>query len=135
MRKALTLWIQTYANYFKEIVAEDLIELFAPCMDDYLYIIDLQKNTFKISQAKSGSFYDVRQFPLMMQSTVSSIFVYKEDRSMIAEDLQCIIEGKEKDHNLYYRWLDKNGMPVWINCRGKVIDDKDGKPHYLIGCV
>lgn len=118
----------------KEIAAEDLIELFAPCMDDYLYIIDLQKNTFKISQAAvnrfmiSGNSFD---------DAVNSFqyFVYKEDRSMIAEDLQCIIEGKEKDHNLYYRWLDKNGMPVWINCRGKVIDDKDGKPHYLIGCV
>ena len=118
----------------KEIAAEDLIELFAPCMDDYLYIIDLQKNTFKISQAAvdrfmmSGNSFD---------DAVNSFqyFVYKEDRSMIAEDLQCIMEGKEKDHNLYYRWLDKNGMPVWINCRGKVIDDKDGKPHYLIGCV
>lgn len=118
----------------KEIAAEDLIELFAPCMDDYLYIIDLQKNTFKISQAAvdrfmmSGNSFD---------DAVNSFqyFVYKEDRSMIAEDLQCIIEGKEKDHNLYYRWLDKSGMPVWINCRGKVIDDKDGKPHYLIGCV
>lgn len=118
----------------KEMAAEDLIELFAPCMDDYLYIIDLQKNTFKISQAAvnrfmiSGNSFD---------DAVNSFqyFVYKEDRSMIAEDLQCIIEGKEKDHNLYYRWLDKNGMPVWINCRGKVIDDKDGKPHYLIGCV
>lgn len=118
----------------KEIAAEDLIELFAPCMDDYLYIIDLQKNTFKISQAAvnrfmiSGNSFD---------DAVNSFqyFVYKEDRSMIAEDLQCIIEGKEKDHNLNYRWLDKNGMPVWINCRGKVIDDKDGKPHYLIGCV
>lgn len=118
----------------KEIAAEDLIELFAPCMDDYLYVIDLQKNTFKISQAAvdrfmmSGNSFD---------DAVNSFqyFVYKEDRSMIAEDLQCIIEGKEKDHNLYYRWLDKNGMPVWINCRGKVIDDKDGKPHYLIGCV
>ena len=118
----------------KEIASEDLIELFAPCMDDYLYIIDLQKNTFKISQAAvdrfmmSGNSFD---------DAVNSFqyFVYKEDRSMIAEDLQCIIEGKEKDHNLYYRWLDKNGMPVWINCRGKVIDDKDGKPHYLIGCV
>ena len=118
----------------KEIAAEDLIELFAPCMDDYLYIIDLQKNTFKISQAAvdrfmmSGNSFD---------DAVNSFqyFVYKEDRSMIAKDLQCIMEGKEKDHNLYYRWLDKNGMPVWINCRGKVIDDKDGKPHYLIGCV
>lgn len=118
----------------KEIAAEDLIELFALCMDDYLYIIDLQKNTFKISQAAvdrfmmSGNSFD---------DAVNSFqyFVYKEDCSMIAEDLQCIIEGKEKDHNLYYRWLDKNGMPVWINCRGKVIDDKDGKPHYLIGCV
>lgn len=118
----------------KEIAAEDLIELFAPCMDDYLYIIDLQKNTFKISQAAvnrfmiSGNSFD---------DAVNSFqyFVYKEDRSMIAEDLQYIIEGKEKDHNLYYRWLDKKGMPVWINCRGKVIDDKDGKPHYLIGCV
>lgn len=117
-----------------EIAVEDLIELFTSSMDDYLYIMDLQKNTFRISQIAvdrfmmSGNSFDdaVNSFQL---------FVYKEDRTMIAEDLQQIIEGKEKDHNLYYRWLDKNGMPVWINCRGKVIDDKDGKPHYLIGCV
>ena len=63
------------------------------------------------------------------------LFVYKEDRSMITEHLQHISEGKEKVHNLHYRWIDKNGMPLWINCRGRVIDDKDGKPHYLIGCV
>ena len=121
-------------KFVNEIAAEDVIELFAPSMDDYLYIMDLQKNTFRISQIAvdrfmmSGNSFDdaVNSFQL---------FVYKEDRTMIAEDLQHIIEGKEKDHNLYYRWLDKNGMPVWINCRGKVIDDKDGKPHYLIGCV
>ncbi len=54
---------------------------------------------------------------------------------MIAEDLQCIIEGKEKITICITDGLDKDGMPVWINCRGKVIHDKDGKPHYLIGCV
>ena len=32
------------------------IEMIAPCMDDYLYIIDLQKNTFKISQAAVDRF-------------------------------------------------------------------------------
>ncbi len=117
-----------------EIAAEDLIELFAPSMDDYLYIMNLQKNTFRISQIAVDSFMmSGNSFDDAVNSF--QLFVYKEDRSMIAEDLQHIIEGKEKDHNLYYRWLDKNGMPVWINCRGKVVDDKDGKPHYLIGCV
>lgn len=62
-------------------------------------------------------------------------FVYEEDRPMIREHLQRIADGNEKNHNLHYRWLDKDGMPIWINCRGKVIHDKDGKPHYLIGCV
>ena len=27
------------------------------------------------------------------------------------------------------------GMPVWINCRGVVIDDENGRPGYLIGCL
>lgn len=36
----------------KEIGAEDLIEVFAPCMDDYLYIIDLQKNTLIIHRKR-----------------------------------------------------------------------------------
>ena len=118
----------------KEIAAEDLIEVFAPCMDDYLYIIDLQKNTFIISQAA------VKRFKMPCNSfdnATESVcyFVYEEDRSMIREHLQRIADGSEKNHNLHYRWLDKDGMPVWIDCRGKVINDKDGKPHYLIGCV
>ncbi len=36
-------------------------------------------------------------------------------------------------HNLHYRWLDKEGMPVWINCRGIVIIDQQGKAEYLVG--
>ena len=118
----------------KEIGAEDLIEVFAPCMDDYLYIIDLQKNTLIISQEA------VKRFKMpgnSFDNAADSVryFVYEEDRPMIRQHLQRIADGNEKNHNLHYRWLDKDGMPVWINCRGKVIHDKDGKPHYLIGCV
>ena len=118
----------------KEIGAEDLIEVFAPCMDDYLYIIDLQKNTLIISQEA------VKRFKMpgnSFDNAADSVryFVYEEDRPMIREHLQRIADGNEKNHNLHYRWLDKEGMPVWINCRGKIIHDKDGKPHYLIGCV
>ena len=103
----------------KEIGAEDLIEVFAPCMDDYLYIIDLQKNTLIISQEA------VKRFKMpgnSFDNAADSVryFVYEEDRPMIREHLQRIADGNEKNHNLHYRWLDKEGMPVWINCRGTV---------------
>ena len=118
----------------KEINEEDLIEIIAPCMDDYLYIMDLQKNTYKISQSAAKRFMMAdHSFDDAMNNFL--LFVYTEDRAMITEHLRRITEGEEKVHNLHYRWLDKNGMPVWINCRGRVIDDKGGKPHYLIGCV
>ena len=118
----------------KEINAEDLIELFAPSMDDFLYIVDLQKNNYIISQAA------VKRFKLSSNSFGDAInncllLAYEEDRSMLAEHLQHIVEGREKIHDLHYRWIDKNGMPVWINCRGKVIDDEAGNPHYLVGCI
>ena len=41
--------------------------------------------------------------------------VYEEDRRMLAKHLADICEGRENVHNLHYRWLDKEGMPVWIN--------------------
>ena len=61
--------------------------------------------------------------------------VYEEDREMLTKHLADICEGREKVHNLHYRWLDKEGMPVWINCRGIVINDQQGKAEYLIGCL
>lgn len=79
----------------KEIGAEDLIEVFAPCMDDYLYIIDLQKNTLIISQAA------VKRFKMpgnSFDNAADSVcyFVYEEDRPMIREHLQRIADGNEK---------------------------------------
>ena len=51
-------------KFVNEIAAEDVIELFAPSMDDYIYIMDLQKNTFRISQIAADRFmmlYDCRR--------------------------------------------------------------------------
>ena len=64
------------------IALKDVIELFAPSMDDYLYIMDLQKNTFRISQIAvdrfmmSGNSFDdaVNSFQL---------FVYKGSMSSV----------------------------------------------------
>ena len=34
-----------------------------------------------------------------------------------------------------YRWLDLNGNPVWINCRGYLVRDDYQKPLYMVGCI
>ena len=33
------------------------------------------------------------------------------------------------------RLISRKDLPVWINCRGEVINDDEGKPHYIIGCM
>ena len=38
----------------KEIDTQNVIEIIDPCMDDFLYIFDLQKNTMKISECRYG---------------------------------------------------------------------------------
>lgn len=113
---------------------EEVIQIFNPCMDDYLYIFDLKRDYYRISKHAVDRFmlpcdyfyHAVRTF---------SLFVYNEDQPLIDNDFELILAGKKKFHNLHYRWLDKNSLPVWINCRGQVLDDDDGNPRYLIGCI
>ena len=33
------------------------------------------------------------------------------------------------------RLISGKNSPVWISCRGEVINDNEGKPHYIIGCM
>lgn len=112
----------------------EVIQLFNPHMDDYLYIMDLQKDDYIISKhavdrflLPSEHFHDAMKVHLQ--------FVYEEDRAHLSEDLNLIKSGQKNSHNLHYRWLDRSGTPVWINCRGRVLDDENGTPRYLIGCI
>lgn len=81
----------------KEIDEEDLIELFAPCMDDYLYIIDLQKDTCNISQSA------VKRFMMENNSFSDALngclrLVYEDDRPLFAEHYQR--KRKESQYSL-----------------------------------
>lgn len=119
---------------FNEMDFGDLIDVIAPCMDDYLYIMDLQKNTLRTSQSAAERFMLPDEY---VEDAVQNIrnAVYEKDYELLSHHLHNIFEGTEKNHNLLYRLLNKKGIPVWINCRGKVIDDEDGRPRYLLGCL
>lgn len=117
-----------------EHTAEILFEIITESMDDYLYIIDLQENTMEISQSAADRFMISRCIIGDAHSALMNV-VYEGDRIMFEKHLADISAGKEKIHNLHYRWIDKNGLPVWINCRGIVIDDNEGHARYLVGCI
>ena len=119
---------------FGEQAADILFEIITECMDDYLYIFDLQNNTFEISQSAVERFNIPSNILTDMSNEVMNV-VYEEDREMLAKHLADICEGREKVHNLHYRWFDKEGMPVWINSRGIVVNDQQGNAEYLVGCL
>ena len=113
---------------------EYILQLFGPTMDDYPYVLDLKEDSYLISatavqrfRLPADRFYNSRE--------VQRQFVYPEDLPALWEDLDRIQSGEKSDHNMEYRWLDRQGDPVWINCRGLVLYEQDGSPRYLIGCI
>lgn len=111
-----------------------MIDDFASCMDDYLYCFDVSKDRYYISENALERFaISSRLFSNVMDTLRK--FVYEEDMSALEEDLNKMVAGEKEEHNIEYRWTGKNGEPIWINCRGRIIKGEDGKPKFMIGCV
>ncbi|MBQ4536717.1 MAG: GGDEF and EAL domain-containing protein [Lachnospiraceae bacterium] len=113
---------------------QEIISVLCPTMDDYLYIYDIQSDFYCISPKALERFViPATEFNNVLENFHK--FVYEADKAVLGEDLRKVVSGEQSGHNLEYRWIDKDGMPVWINCRGQVLNDEHGKPKFLIGCV
>lgn len=113
---------------------KDMIDLLAPCMDDYLYVFDIKNDIYCISPnalerfvIPSGQFSEVTR-------TLQQ-FIHPDDFAMVNDDIARIMRKEKAFHNLQYRWLDRSGKAIWINCRGRVLFGEDGEPEILAGCI
>lgn len=111
-----------------------MIEAFDACMDDYLYVFDVQNDQYYISK-KAMNRFAIPSFLFTNVIETHGTFVYPDDCEMLAADLRLLLEGKKLEHNLTYRWLGVDREPIWINCRGRVILGANGQPEYLVGCI
>lgn len=112
----------------------NVIDGFAPCMDDYLYCYDLAQDLYHISESALQRFdIPTNHFSNVMMTLRN--FIYEDDVVMLIADLEKMVDGEKDEHNIEYRWIGKDGNPIWINCRGRVIKDEDGATRYMIGCV
>jgi len=77
-----------------DLTAEILLEIIAECMDDYLYVIDLQNNKMEISQSALDRFMISETHVRNVKQEIMSV-VYEEDRTMFAKHMQAVMDGKK----------------------------------------
>lgn len=111
-----------------------MVDIWNPCMDDYLYVYDLKNDYYAISPSAmqrfnmpDHKFHDVQK--------THELFVHPDDIEMLTEDLTKMERGEKTFHNLQYRWLDREKQPIWINSRGRSLMDAEGKPYVMLGCI
>ncbi len=113
---------------------KNVIKTLDTSMNDYLYIMDLQNDYYCISKNAAVRFLLPRAEFNNVEENLKRV-IYPEDLEAVLEDVRQIQEGKKKFHDIQYRWLDQEHRAVWINCRGRVTCDENGKPEFLIGCI
>ena len=113
----------------------EFLNLLAQSMDAHLFLYDINAN-------KNWFFNDINaKFPICKDGSPTNTIeemmavVHPSDREELAASLQKIADGTSREHNMNYRWINREGTPVWVNCHGKVINDANGKPFLMIGRV
>lgn len=91
--------------------AGSLIDLIAPCMDDYLYIIDLKNDTLRISQSAVERFMLPDKFMNDATKHLRTL-VYEKDRKLLENHKRKIYDGKEKRYNVLCRLMNSKNIVV-----------------------
>ena len=114
-------------------IYKDIIVSLDYCINDYLYILDVENDEYFISPHAAVRFkMDNAYFKNPVKEFKK--FIYYKDYDLVIEDLNKILSGEKTYHNMQYRWLNDESLPVWINCRGQVIIENH-QVKYLIGCI
>ena len=103
-------------------------------MDDYLFVWDIQYSNIWFFGDISKEF-DLRANDCENTTKEFLSVVHPRDKKTLCEEFDEIKAGRMQSHELNYRWISLSGKPIWINCRGNVINDEEGKPIALIGRV
>ena len=109
------------------------IDLIHTCFDDYPYVYDCVNDFYYISPAAAERF---AMSDYKFHNVVENLraFVYPSDFEALQKDLAELVSGTKDSHNMQYRMINKQGEPIWINCRGHLVKE-NGVPSYLVGCI
>ncbi len=112
-----------------------LIETINRSTDDYLFIWDIKADT-RWFFGDIDKYYDIRKNGSETNSTPDMLkIIHPADSAAVLKSLEQIAKGEKDTHNMDYRWINRDGKKVWINCHGTVVRDNENNPHIMIGRV
>ena len=112
-----------------------LMETVNRSTDDYLFIWDICEDT-RWFFGNIDACYDIHPNGGETNSTSEMLrIIHPADRAAVLNSLNEIARGQKDTHNMNYRWINRKGESVWINCHGNVIRDEENRPHVMIGRV
>lgn len=113
----------------------NVLEILSQSTDDFLFLFDIAKDE-NLFFGDIDKKFSLREKEKRTNTTAQMLgIVHPADRGALLQDLKEVAEGRKDVHNMEYRWISRSGQIVWINCRGKVIRDEEGKPFVMIGRV
>ena len=112
----------------------NVFEILSKCTDDYLFILDFIEDHYNITE-RAAEVFNIPGNDFYNATEILNNVVYPEDRKMLSDNLEKIKAGESDCHDLEYKWINKDGEPVWISCRGQVIRNGQGKAHFLVGRI
>ena len=114
---------------------KNVLEIISQSTDDFLFLMDIEKDEFWFFGPIDRN-YALRDEGSFINTTAQMVEItHPGDRKTLIKDLDEIKKGIKDFQNLDYRWINRRSQIVWINCRGKVIKDENGKPFVMIGRV
>lgn len=128
---------QKFSVYREEKIKKylDTLNIIGKTTNAYVYLWNIEADEFWYSDEidKAYTLHDDGQ--VFHKSADLQKIVHPADWDMLQKDLAKISDGTKKNHNMDYRWINRWGEIVWINCRGTVINDDKGRPFVMLGRV
>lgn len=102
--------------------------------EDFLYVWDVKSGlNWFFGRLDDFNFKNTGLTPNTAEDMMA--VVHPSDREEIHNDLAKIKRGEKKELDTTHRFITKEGKPVWVNCRGTVVEGQDGSPIALVGRV
>ncbi|MBD5452390.1 MAG: EAL domain-containing protein [Lachnospiraceae bacterium] len=119
----------------KNILQNELFESFANASDNiYIYVCDMQSDLSRWSK-NTVDYFDLEGEYIENAGAKWMEHVHPDDRDLYLKDIEAVFSGASSRHSCQYRAKNKYNDYVWLECKGSVISDEDGRPLVFAGIM